>query len=221
VHQPGLFRVAGKSFLAPYPLLPWVAVMTAGFCFGQIFLLEPPARRRIMLRTGLALTVAFVVVRAINIYGDPAPWTHQKSFAFTTLSFLNCTKYPGSLDFLLMTLGPALLALAYLDRRSFSSKNPLIVFGRVPLFYFILHFYMIHALIVLASWLRYGSAAAKFTFTPLPSMGGASELFPPNFGYSLWVVYAVWMLIVVFLYPLCQWFAMVKATRRDWWLSYL
>jgi uncharacterized membrane protein len=221
LHQPGVFPVAGTSVLVPYTFVPWIAVMAAGFCFGQVFLLEPAQRRRIMLRMGIALTVGFVLVRAVNLYGDPAPWARQKSAVFTVLSFLNCTKYPASLEFLLMTLGPGLLVLAYLDQRSFKASNPLIVFGRVPMFYFILHFYLIHALAVLAAWLRYGTAAARFTFSPLPSMGGPAKLFPSAFGYSLWVVYGVWMLVVVSLYPLCRWFAKVKATRRDWWLSYL
>ncbi|MGZ4900257.1 MAG: hypothetical protein ACXV8X_11425, partial [Candidatus Angelobacter sp.] len=135
--------------------------------------------------------------------------------------FLNCTKYPGSLDFLLMTLGPALLVLAWFDQRTFKPANPLVVFGRVPMFYFILHFYLIHALAVLAAWLRYGSSVGRFMFNPLPSMGGPRELFPADFGYGLWVVYGVWLLTVVLLYPLCRWFANVKSTRRDWWLSYL
>jgi uncharacterized membrane protein len=221
LHQPGAFTLAGKPVLAPYPLLPWIGVMTAGFCFGQVFLLEPAKRQRIMVRAGLALTAAFVVVRAVNRYGDPAPWAHQKSAVFTVLSFLNCTKYPGSLDFLLMTLGPSLLLLAYFDRRTFNANNPLIVFGRVPMFYFILHFYLIHALVVLAAWIRYGRAASTFIFNLLPSMGGPEQLFPANFGYSLWVVYGVWILTVVLLYPVCRWFAKLKATRHDWWLSYL
>jgi len=140
---------------------------------------------------------------------------------FTALSFLNCTKYPGSLDFLLMTLGPALLVLTWFDRLRFKAANPLVVFGRVPMFYFILHFYLIHAFAVLAAWIRYGSSAARFVFNPLPSMGGPQSLFPANFGYSLWAVYGVWLLVVVLLYPVCRWFANVKATRRDWWLSYL
>lgn len=221
LHQPGVFLVAGTPVLVTYTFVPWIAVIAAGYCFGWVFLLELAARRRIMVKLGLALTIAFVVVRAVNVYGDPAPWAHQKSGVFTVLSFLNCTKYPASLDFLLMTLGPSLLVLAYLDQQSFKVSNPLIVFGRVPMFYFILHFYLIHALAVLAAWLRYGTSAAKFTFSPLPSMGGPRELFPAGFGYNLWVVYGVWMLSVVFLYPLCQRFARVKATRRDWWLSYL
>jgi uncharacterized membrane protein len=98
LHQPGVFSVAGKLVLVSYPLVPWIAVMAAGFCCGQVFLQEPAARRRIMLTIGLALTIAFVVVRAVNLYGDPAPWAYQKSGVFTVLSFLNCTKYPASLD---------------------------------------------------------------------------------------------------------------------------
>jgi len=221
LHQPGVLIISGKPVLVTYTLLPWIGVMAAGFCLAQIFLLAPPARQRIMVRLGAALTVAFVILRLMNHYGDPAPWSHQKSAVFTLLSFLNCTKYPGSLDFVLMTLGPSLLALAWFDRRAISASNPLIVFGRVPMFYFVLHFYLIHALAVLAAYLRYGSSATQFIFNPLPSMGGPQKLFPPNFGYSLWIVYALWALTLILLYPLCRWFAQVKAKRRDWWLSYL
>jgi len=221
LHQPGVIPAGSKLVLVTYTFLPWIGVMTAGFCFARVFQLEPEARRRTMLRLGLVATIGFIVLRAVNHYGDPAPWTHQKSALFTALSFLNCTKYPGSLDFLLMTLGPALLVLAWFDRLTFKPANPLVVFGRVPMFYFILHFYLIHALAVLAAWLRYGSSAAPFVFNPLPSMGGPRALFPPDFGYNLWVVYGVWLLVVALLYPVCRWFAKVKSTRRDWWLSYL
>jgi len=221
LHQPGVIPVAGKLVLVTYTFLPWIAVMAAGFCFGRVFQLEPEARRRIMLRLGLAMTILFIALRAVNRYGDPAPWAHQKSTLFTVLSFLNCTKYPGSLGFLLMTLGPELLMLAWFDRRTFKPDNPLVVFGRVPMFYFVLHFYLIHVLAVLAAWLRYGSSASRFIFNPLPSMGGPRALFPANFGYSLWMVYGVWLLVLVLLYPLCRWFANVKSRRRDWWLSYL
>jgi uncharacterized membrane protein len=221
LHQPGVISVAGKMTLVTYTFIPWIAVMAAGYCFGHVFQLEQAQRRRTMLRLGLALTTAFIALRTLNHYGDPAPWSHQKSAVFTVLSFLNCTKYPGSLDFILMTLGPAILVLAYFDQRTFKPANPLIVFGRVPMFYFILHFYLIHILAVLAAWLRYGNAAFTFVLNPLPSMGGPTRLFPADFGYSLWVVYGVWVLTVVVLYPICRWFANVKATRRDWWLSYL
>jgi uncharacterized membrane protein len=221
LHQPGVFTFWGKSVLVTYPFLPWIAVMAAGFCFGQVLTREAAARRRIMLTIGATLTLAFFVVRALNLYGDPAPWSFQSSPAFTVLSFLNCTKYPPSLEFLLMTLGPALLLLAYFDRRPLSAANPLIVFGRVPLFYFIAHFYAIHCLALLMAWLRYGQPAFTFMFHPLPSMGGPQQLFPAGFGYSLLTVYLVWIVVVVSLYPLCRWFAQVKATRRNWWLSYL
>ena len=221
LHQPGGFKLAGRTFAIAYPLLPWVFVITAGFCFAQIFRLEAAKRCRIMRGLGIGLTFAFVILRTINHYGDPAPWAHQKSAVFTLLSFLNCTKYPPSLDFLCMTLGPALILLAYWDGRAFRAGNPLIVFGRVPMFFFVLHFYLIHVFVVFAAFLRYGTSAAGFIFNRVPSMGGPQELFPANFGYSLWAVYGFWGLTVVTLYPVCRWFAQVKARRRDWWLSYL
>ena len=221
LHQPGIGAFVGRQVLVTYTFLPWIAVMAAGFCFGQVFMLEAEQRQRMMLRIGLAAIVAFVVIRAINLYGDPAPWSVQKSAAFTVLSFLNCTKYPASLDFLLMTLGPAILVLAYLDRLALRADNPLVVFGRVPLFYFVLHFYAIHALAVLMAWFRYGGPALSFIFNPLPSMGGPQQLFPAHFGYSLWSVYIVWGILIALLYPLCKWFAKIKTARRVWWWSYL
>jgi uncharacterized membrane protein len=221
IHQPGIVKLAGRQFLISYTVLPWIGVMAGGFCFARLFELDGARRRRIMLRIGLGATAAFLIIRAINHYGDPVPWSAQKSAVFTLLSFLNCTKYPASLDFLLMTLGPAILVMAWLDRCSLKASHPLLVFGRVPMFYFVLHFYWIHALLVLMAWERYGRTAFSFMFHPLPSMAGPARLFPPNFGYSLWVVYAVWIVVVASLYPLCLWFAQVKATRRDWWLSYL
>ena len=221
LHQPGAFRIAGRLVATSYPLLPWVAVIGAGFCFAQVFQLEAERRRRIMRWIGIGLTLAFVVLRTINRYGDPAPWEHQKSPVFTLLSFLNCTKYPASLDFLLMTLGPALILLACWDGWSFRFENPLIVFGRVPMFYFVLHFYLIHIFVVIAAFLRYGTSAGHFIFNRVPSMGGPQQLFPANFGYSLLATYGFWLLTLVTLYPICRWFAQVKARRRNWWLSYL
>jgi uncharacterized membrane protein len=189
--------------------------MSAGFCFGRVLLLDDARRRPVIAVLGAALTAAFVLVRAINVYGDPAPWTSG------VLSLLNTTKYPPSLDFLLMTLGPALLALAWLDRFEFSDGNPLIVFGRVPLFYFVVHFYAAHLLAIACAFLRYGAEASRFAFLPFPSMGGPRDVFPPEFGYSLWATYLAWVFIVFGMYPLCRWFAGVKARRRDWWLGYL
>src|SRR5262249_18997385 len=149
---------------------------------------------------GAATTLVFLVIRALNGYGDPQPWAVQHSPIDTLLSFLNTTKYPPSLDFLLMTLGPSLLALAWFDRPGLKSANPLVVFGRVPLFYFVVHFYAAHAAAALLALARYGTGALAFIFQPVPSMGGPVELFPAQFGYDLWVVYLVWAIIVLALY---------------------
>jgi uncharacterized membrane protein len=221
LHQPGIFKLGWLTALVTYTVLPWAGVMALGFCFGEVLLRPPDERRRQTLWIGLALIAVFLALRAMNRYGDPAPWSAQKSAVFTIMSFLNCTKYPASLDFLLMTMGPALIALAWLERHSLSVRNPLMVFGRTPLFYFVLHFYLIHALAVLAAWVRYGAKAFVFMFHPLPSMGGPAPLFPPQFGYGLWTAYLVWLIVVVALYPVCRWYASIKAKRRDWWLSYL
>jgi uncharacterized membrane protein len=219
LHQPGGFMVDGTLIVAGYSFIPWAAVMAAGYCFGPVFLLESARRQRVLVALGIGVTLAFIVVRAVSIYGDPVPWSVQHSPVFTLLSFLNCRKYPPSLDFLLMTLGPALLCMGLLDRVKVPITNPLLVFGRVPLFYFLVHIFAIHALAILFALFRYGRAG--FLFGPLPSMGGPMHSFPPDYGYDLWVCYAVWVTLVVALYPLCRWFAQLKQHRRDWWLSYL
>ena len=221
LHQVGAFSAGGSLVIVGYPLIPWMAIMALGFCFGPAFALPAGARRRLFVRTGTAMILGFVALRAFNAYGDPAPWTGQGSVGFTTLSFLNTTKYPPSLAFVLMTLGPALLLLAWFDRRDLANSHPLVVFGRVPLFYFVSHFYAAHVAAVVFALIQYGGAAMSFIFQPLPSMGGPRNLFPPGFGYDLWVTYLVWAAIVIGLYPACRWFARIKERRRDWWLSYL
>jgi uncharacterized membrane protein len=218
LHELGVFKAGSVTFLVAYPLVPWFAVMAAGYCFGQVVALEGEARRRWMIRIGCGLTLAFLIIRWINIYGDPAPWS-TKFPGMTVLSFLRVNKYPPSLDFLLMTLGPAILLLGLLDKVRFSDKNPLIVFGRVPLFYFLLHFFVIHLLAILFALVRYGRA--DFLLHPSPSLGGPAGLFPTDYGYSLGVTYLVWISVVIMVYPLCRWYSRVKARRNDWWLSYL
>ena len=221
LHQVGAFPFAGRIFIAAYSLIPWFAVMALGFCLGPIFSKDADTRRRRLMVLGAGMTIAFLAVRALNIYGDPSRWTTQPAGVFTVLSFLNTTKYPPSLAFLLMTLGPALMLLSAFDRVSFSRSHPLIVFGRVPLFYFVLHFFLAHVAIVVLALGTYGTAAMQFMFQPLPSMGGPAKAFPPDFGYPLWIAYAVWAVIVIGLYPLCRWFAAVKERGGRWWLSYL
>jgi uncharacterized membrane protein len=191
LHELGPFTVHGILVEVSYPLVPWFAVMSAGFCFGTIFTLDPPRRRLWMIRIGLALTLAFLVIRGINIYGDPVRWSGG------LLSFLRCNKYPPSLDYLLMTLGPAIFLLGCFDRIKFSRANPLIVFGRAPLFYFLVHLYVIHLLAILFAWIQSGK---------LTLVNPILRIYPPGYGYSLAAVYAIWIGVVVMLYPLCRWF---------------
>jgi len=218
LHQQGLFKVGGVTALVAYPLIPWFAVMALGFCFGKVMLRDPDVRRRTMIWMGYGMVVAFLVLRGINKYGDPEPWTTQFPH-MTVLSFLRCRKYPPSLDFLLMTMGPALLILAWFERINFSRKNPLIIFGRVPLFFFVVHFYVAHLLTFPFALVRYERAA--FLLKPLPSIGGSAELYPPNYGYSLPMTYVAWAIVVLLLYPMCLWFSRLKEHKKSWWLGYL
>lgn len=221
LHQQGVIVLGGVPLVVAYPLLPWIGVMGLGFCAGRLFDMEPARRSRWLLAGGAALTAAFVLLRASNLYGDPVPWSTEPSPVFTILSFLRATKYPPSLVFLLMTLGPALMALGWLDRRKLDRNHPLVIVGRVPLFYYIVHFWLIHVLASTAAYLQYGQASLAWFFHPLPSMGGPPDLFPAGFGYSLWAVYAVWLLVLQLMLPLCRWYAGVKARRRTWWTQYL
>jgi uncharacterized membrane protein len=214
-----------------YPLIPWIGVMAAGYAFGVIYKWDSARRRRLLLLLGSAATVLFIVVRAINLYGDPSPWSHQSSIPFTVLSILNTTKYPPSLLFLLMTLGPAMLALALFEspmevdnaKPSFTVgllprrrlRNFFVTFGRVPLFFYLLQWPTAHLLAVIVH-----AAAGKPWRWMFGSLIGV-EPPPPGVGFNLAVVYACWLVGVLLLYPLCKWFAGVKARRRDWWLSYL
>jgi len=205
-----------------YPLIPWIGVMAAGYAFGTLYQLDAQRRRRLLLIIGGAATALFVVLRAVNIYGDNARWSTQKNLVFTVLSFLNTTKYPPSLLFLLMTLGPAILALAFFESRSgrvgsFVSRvrEFFVTFGRVPLFFYLLQWYTSHLIAVLLN-LAFGKSVRWLFQTPIDWTSTT-----PNSGFNLAVVYLAWIAGVLLLYPLCKWFAGVKQRRRDWWLSYL
>ena len=219
LHQQNVFAFHGINFVTAYPVLPWIAVMASGHCLGTVFEWDAHRRRSFLVRTGLALAAAFVVVRAINVYGDPLRWSQQASPVFTVLSFLNVTKYPPSLDFLLMTLGPAMVVMAWLESFHFHFTNPLIVFGRVPFFYYGAHLLLAHLIAIGMNFVRYG-AKPSLLIAP-PSMGGPSQLFPVGYGFPLWTVYAVWVVVLLLLYPACVWFARLKQRRHDWWLTYL
>ena len=193
-----------------YPLVPWIGVMAVGYVFGGVFDLDPRRRRSLLMGLGVALLALFLLLRLANGYGDPRPWTPQPTAAFTVLSFLDATKYPPSLVFLLMTLGPAAILLACFERARPPLADRLATFGRVPLFFYVSH-------LVLARLLAGAIALSLgFDLTLLPKDPVAA-----GWGFGLPVVYAAWIGIVVALYPACRWFAGIKARRRDGWLSYL
>jgi uncharacterized membrane protein len=201
-----------------YPLIPWIGVTAVGYSLGQVYGWDTDRRRSFLLRLGLALSLAFLVIRGLNSYGDPSHWMRQKTAVFTVLSFLNTTKYPPSLLFLLMTLGPAMVFLWSVDRRTPRLLRPALVIGKVPLFYYLLHFPLIHLLAIATCYVRYGSAHWMFES---PDLANYPFTAPPDWGYSLPVVYLVWAFVVVAMYPLCRWFAALKQRRSDAWLSYL
>ena len=200
-----------------YPLIPWVGVMATGYGFGRILLRPREERRPWILRLGIALTLAFIAVRFSNVYGDPEKWSAAARPVHTLFSFLDCCKYPPSLCYLLMTLGPALVVLALLDRETPRLLRPFLVFGRVPLFYYLLHLPLIHGLAVLVEGQRFASTPWLFHVP----FGPRSFEVPANAGLGLPAVYLAWLTAILILYPICTWFAGVKRRRRDAWLSYL
>ena len=193
-----------QSFPVIYPLVPWIGVMALGYAIGPIFEREDRVGRLMLL--GIAVSAAFVVLRLINRYGDPHAWTPDHPL----MSFFRTEKYPPSLDYLLMTLGPIFLLLAAAEKVSVPA---LVVFGRVPFFFYIAHIYVIHALaVLLAVSTGFGVRAV---LAPWP-------FFPPGFGLPLAGMYVAWAMVVLGLYPACRWYAQLKSARRDlWWLSYV
>lgn len=181
-----------------YPLVPWIGVMAAGYAFGPLLLGEPPARDRRLVAIGLGVALGFIALRATNWYGDPVPWTSPHA----AFSFLNLNKYPPSLLFLMMTIGPAILSLPLFDRVAPTRIGRAIaVFGRVPFFFYIVHIYVIHVAALALAIAATGKSQTN--------------------AFDLWVVYVGWVAVIAALYPLCRWFADIKARRRDAWLSYL
>lgn len=219
LHSPGIvLNTGGHVVFAAYPLVPWVGVTAVGYGLGQVYRWSAERRRSLLLRLGIALSLAFVVIRGVNVYGDPSPWAPQKTALFTVLSFLNTTKYPPSLLFLLMTLGPALVFLWAVDRATPRFLRPALVFGKVPLFYYVLHFSLIHLFAVVVCRITYGSAHWMFESQDLAHYPFTA---PPGWGYSLPIVYLVWMTVVLAAFPPSRWFAEIKRRRRDAWLGYL
>ena len=218
LHSPNvLLNRPGHTVLVAYALVPWIGVTAVGYALGQIYRWPSARRKAFLLPLGLGLSAGFIALRAINLYGDPQRWRAQQSAAFTTLSFLNTNKYPPSLLYLLMTLGPALLFLWAVDAGTPRWLRPALIFGKVPMFYYLLHIPLIHLLAIAICYARYRQVHWMFES---PNVGSFPITAPPGWGYPLPFIYLIWAVVVVTLYPLCHWFATLRQRRSDAWLSY-
>ncbi|HET7210558.1 MAG TPA: heparan-alpha-glucosaminide N-acetyltransferase domain-containing protein [Methyloceanibacter sp.] len=205
LHDPGAIRLSeGLRFYVLYPLIPWIGVMAAGYALGPVMQLGADERKRVLLKLGAAITIGFVVLRVTNLYGDPAAWSVQGRWLATLLSFLNCEKYPPSLLFLMMTLGPALMLLGAFEQARGAWARVLAVFGQVPFFFYVVHIYLLHALAVATGLAMTGAFVSN-----------------PEIGLGLAGIYLVWLVAVILLYPVCRWFAGLKERGSGWWWSYL
>jgi uncharacterized membrane protein len=210
----------GHFFLIVYAFLPWTGVMLLGYCFGNLFQsgVDPLWRRKMLVRIGTGLILLFIVLRSTNRYGDPVPWSAQsRGPLYTFLSFLNLNKYPPSLLFLCMTIGPGILFLVFIEKVQNGFTKIMNVYGRVPMLYYILHFYLIHIIVVIVFYLQ-GFGTKDIVPEGLPFF------FKPNgLGFGLLGVYGIWLLVVVLLYPICKKYDRYKTAhaKEKWWLSYI
>lgn len=215
LHQSKPLQIApGHTFFVVYPLIPWIGVMATGYALGAYIDVESSLRKSRFFRLGGACIAAFLLIRGLNVYGDPLPRQTYDNALYSLLSLLNCTKYPPSLSYLLMTLGPSFLALGLMEGRDYPGKSVFLVFGRAPLFYYILHLYLIHAGAITLFVVVYGLEKYR--------AASAGNGMPADMLFGLPVVYLSTAIFVAMLYPVCRWFAELKRRRRDlWWLSYL
>lgn len=212
LHEQGEGTLGGVHIFVMYPILPWIGVMALGYCLGKLYATDFDAakRKKTLKVLGLSVIVVFIALRFSNLYGDAALWSSQPRTAFTILSFLNTTKYPPSLLYLTMTLGPALLFLAYSENITNLFSNIIKIYGRVPMFYYLCHLYLIHLGAVVLSFVQ--------GFKPSDFEKGI----PPGYGVNLGMTYVVWLAVIIILYPLCKWYDKYKTGHREnKWLSYL
>lgn len=209
----------GREVVIIYPFVPWLGLMLMGYCFGIFFTpsTDPGYRKSMLLRYGTGLTLLFFLLRWVNVYGDQDPWKNLGSFTTTAMSFMDAEKYPPSLLYMCITIGPALLFLAFFEQSKGRIARIIQVYGRVPFLYYVLHFYLLHILCMVL-FVERGHAITEQT----PEIFGI----PFNYviigeGYSLKGVYLIWILLVAALYPVCHWFSELKKRDKSWWLSYL
>ncbi len=220
VHEQRPFLFGNFLIFMGYPILPWIGLISIGYYLGNLYTpgTDPARRRKVLLSLGLGAIGLFVLLRGINVYGDPAPWSVQKNGVFTILSFLNLTKYPPSLLYLLMTIGPALVFLSLSERPLNALTEKIAVFGRVPMFYYLVHIYVLHGLAIIGAVLSGHPASDMVSLTTWVTANTQLK----GYGFSLTTVYLIWIAVVIALYPLCKWYDAYKRAHRDrQWLSYL
>ena len=220
LHEQNFFSWHGKNVLVGYPLLPWIGIMALGYCLGNLYRpsFDAAKRKKILLMTGGIAILLFIIIRLLNVYGDPSKWTHQPSTFYTFLSFINVTKYPPSLLYSLMTIGAALLFLALFENVNNSVSKIISVYGRVPMFYYLLHIVLIHLGTMIAAGIF---TNFDWTVWILKEPLWFTKTLK-GYGFSLTIVYFVWIAIVVAVYPLCKWYDKYKQAHKEkWWLSYL
>ena len=217
IHSPFSPYTLSKTHfvLVAYAFMPWTGVMICGYCFGHLFEGDAKQRVRSCTYTGTVLIGLFIILRSINAYGDPVPWAVQRDGLFTFLSFINVTKYPPSLLYICLTLGPALLFLGIIEKVQNRFTDVVSLYGRVPFFYYVIHFYLIHTLCLIAFFL-WGYTSADIANPASPFL-----FRPPSFGFPLMVVYLIWLFVVIIVYPACRRYDRYKSTHKQWWLSYL
>jgi uncharacterized membrane protein len=215
--QPAAFPIgANSTFILGYPPIPWLGIMLLGFATGKLFLIEESVRWKVFLRTGLGMFLFFIILRIINVYGDAIKWSAQKNDLYTFLSFMNVSKYPPSLQFCAVTLGIMFLMLAFSERTKNRICEIVRVYGRVPLFYFVLHFYLIHITLILILFSQ-GLHWADLDFAS-GTFGRPKAVIT---GLNLGWIYIIWIGVVIALYKPCQWFGRFKAKHDYWWLKYV
>lgn len=220
LHDQNFFSWQEKNFLVGYPILPWIGVMALGYCFGTLYTsaYSSERRKKILVIIGGSAITLFIIFRFINMYGDPFPWSRQSSAFYSFLSFIKTQKYPPSLLYILMTLGPSVLFLAFAEKINNTASKVVSVYGRVPMFYYVLHIFLIHLLAMAAAGLftDYGWSVWILK-QPLWFAEGLK-----GYGFSLSIVYFVWAVVVIGLYPLCKRYDRYKSAHKEkWWLSYL
>jgi len=207
---------ANTVLVMGYPPIPWIGILLAGFGFGMFFNRPQQERKSIFLKIGLISIALFLALRFINIYGDPAPWSAQKSTLFTMLSFINITKYPPSLIFCLLTLGVMFLILAMAEKMENRFTNFVSVYGKTPMFFYLIHWYIIHPLLIIILFIQ-GFSWAEMDF----ASGNFGRPKGVESGLSLWAIYLVWITVVGTLYFACRAYGKYKASHKNWWLKYI